>query len=168
MLVAVQVSDVTEVLSNQGEYPRAEVNRHPEWVMEIAAIGNRARDLAEFHERLAEDLRDVSDIAGLMKGLRHFKRRESLRVFWREVQGTASIRETTAEIAGIAEATLDASLRYAARFVGDESLADEISVLGMGKLGGAELNFSSDVDLIFVATDAARSRMEMVGVLRTL
>lgn len=162
MLVAVQVGDVTEVLSNQGEYPRAEVNRHPEWVMEIAAIGNRARDLAEFHERLAEDLRDVSDIAGLMKGLRHFKRRESLRVFWREVQGTASIRETTAEIAGIAEATLDASLRYAARFVGDESLADEISVLGMGKLGGAELNFSSDVDLIFVATDAARSRMETV------
>lgn len=161
-MVAVQIGDVTEVLSNQGEYPRGEVSRHPEWVAEIALFGNRARDLTEFRERLAEDLKGVDDVAGLMVGLRHFKRRESLRVFWREVLGTASIRETTAEIAGIAEAALDASLRYAARFVGDESLADEMSVLGMGKLGGAELNFSSDVDLIFVASDAVRNRMEMV------
>lgn len=154
--------DVARLLESQGEFPRFLIQRHPEWVEEFVEIGMRPLDVAELEERLAEDLARTPTVAEFERALRLFKRRECLRVFWREVEGTASIRETTAEIADIAQVCLDAALRRAASELSNPGLANHICVLGMGKLGGHELNFSSDIDLIFVCTDDVRDRLDEV------
>ncbi len=69
-----------------------------------------------------------------------------LRVAARDLDG-ASLEDVVEEISRVAEACLEAALRLAA---GDVRMA----VIGLGKLGGGELNYASDVDLIFVHADA--------------
>jgi [glutamine synthetase] adenylyltransferase / [glutamine synthetase]-adenylyl-L-tyrosine phosphorylase len=86
-------------------------------------------------------------------GLRRFKRRELLRIAARDVLGFASIEATEGELAGLAAACVEAALR---------SLGPSLpfAVIGMGRLGGAELSYASDLDVLFVydGEDAADFR----------
>ena len=103
---------------------------------------------AELHrlllpERQAKNKYDV---------IRHFRRREMLRIGVRDLTGLAPVEETTLELSNLADVCLQAV--YAIAF---EKLCRELktsgvrfAVIGMGKLGGHELNYSSDVDVIFV------------------
>ena len=84
--------------------------------------------------------------------LRLWKAREMTRIALREVAGVASLEETTAELSCLAETCLltvyehaDATLR--ARYGAPTT---EFTALGLGKLGGRELNHSSDIDVIFL------------------
>jgi glutamate-ammonia-ligase adenylyltransferase len=102
--------------------------------------------------------------------LRRFRRTEGVRIAWRDLAGLAAIDDTLAEQSALADACIRIALemletRARARFgtprAGDGT-PQSLLVLGMGKLGGRELNFSSDIDLIFLygergATDGARS-----------
>ncbi len=93
----------------------------------------------------------------LMQLLRNFRRREMIRIAWRDLAGWAPLSETLAEVSWLA----DACVQYALSFLYNEAcekrgtplLPDgspqQIVVLGMGKLGAYELNYSSDIDLIF-------------------
>ena len=93
----------------------------------------------------------------LMEVLRRFRNLEMLRIAWRDIAGWAGLEETLADLTNLAEACIVESLEYlfrqACRTGGAPlNLAGEpqrLVVLGMGKLGAWELNFSSDVDLIF-------------------
>jgi len=84
--------------------------------------------------------------------------REMVRIAWRDLSGWATLPETLADTSAFADAAIEVAVEYAghdlARTYGEpRSLAGEVQplvVLGMGKLGGGELNFSSDIDLIFV------------------
>lgn len=83
--------------------------------------------------------------------LRLWKGREMVRVALREIANVAPLEETTAELSQIAEICIRHVLSYwnselRRRFGSPET---EFAVLGLGKLGGGELNHSSDVDLIF-------------------
>ncbi len=84
--------------------------------------------------------------------LRLWKAREMTRIALREIAGIASLEETTAELSWLAEVCLLTVHRYAdATLRGRHSApATEFSILGLGKLGGRELNHSSDIDLIFL------------------
>jgi [glutamine synthetase] adenylyltransferase / [glutamine synthetase]-adenylyl-L-tyrosine phosphorylase len=86
-------------------------------------------------------------------GLRRFKRREMLRIAARDVLGFASIETTESELAGLAGACVEAALRS----VGPSL---PFAVIGMGRLGGAELSYASDLDVLFVyeGEDAADFR----------
>lgn len=76
-----------------------------------------------------------------LEGLRRFKRREMLRVAIADVGGEIDAREVGSSLADLAEACLEAALQ-------DASIP--FAVIGMGKLGGRELNYSSDIDVMFV------------------
>jgi glutamate-ammonia-ligase adenylyltransferase len=102
--------------------------------------------------------------------LRRWRRREFTRIAWRDLAGWADLAETLADLTAFADAAIGAALAHArreltARYGEPRSLAGEIQplvVIGMGKLGGRELNFSSDVDLVLLfpehgETDGARS-----------
>jgi glutamate-ammonia-ligase adenylyltransferase len=102
--------------------------------------------------------------------LREWRRREMLRIAWREICGSASVAETLIAVSDLADACIRAAvqaaqsqLRPAFGMPRDAAgAASEFIVLGMGKLGGRELNFSSDVDLVFLfsaggETDGART-----------
>ena len=81
--------------------------------------------------------------------LRRFKRRELLRVAVRDLAGQVAVEETAAELAELADACLEAALLLAAGESGHDPPPMRLAVLGMDKLGGSELNYVSDIDVLF-------------------
>ncbi|HEX6231192.1 MAG TPA: hypothetical protein VF029_05725 [Actinomycetota bacterium] len=108
---------------------------HPEELGVLSDVRPRGR--TELDTELAGDV----ERSGADDGLRRFRRRAMLRVAARDLGG-ADLEDVVAEITAIAEACL----AEAHRRTGPEDLA----VIGLGKLGGAELNYASDVDVVFV------------------
>jgi [glutamine synthetase] adenylyltransferase / [glutamine synthetase]-adenylyl-L-tyrosine phosphorylase len=90
------------------------------------------------------------ETAAAWDGLRRFKRRELVRVAVRDLAGRVAVDEVAAELADLADACLEAALAVATREAGYDPPPVRLAVLGMGKLGGAELNYVSDVDVLFV------------------
>ena len=102
------------------------------------------------------------DEAAFMAALRRLRQRELVRIAWRDLAGDAEVDATLAELSWFAEAVLVVATRVAGELVGRRHGAPAPSgagggtglvVLGMGKLGGGELNFSSDIDLVFLYGD---------------
>ena len=93
----------------------------------------------------------------LAKQLRLFRRREMVRIAWRDLAGWSDLDETLSDLTALAEACIQTGLDFfyqqACKRWGVPTLSDgsafNIVVLGMGKLGAWELNYSSDIDLIF-------------------
>lgn len=109
---------------------------------------------------------EFEDEAGLKTALRRFRQREMLRIAWRDLAGWADLDEVLLTLSALADACVDAGLSYAYRQacekygqpIGSESgKAVSMVVLAMGKLGGRELNFSSDIDLIFYFEEAGET-----------
>src|SRR5207247_6869161 len=95
---------------------------------------------------------------GPKPGLRRFRRRASYRVAARDLAG-APVEDVVEELSAIAEACLRSGLAC-------DPGARELAVIGMGKLGGRELNYSSDVDVLFVHAEAgseAQDRASRAG-----
>jgi len=90
--------------------------------------------------------------------LRRWRRQEMVRIAWRDLAGWASLEETLRQLSELADAAIESAERVAratlvARFGEPRSANGELQplvVVAMGKLGGGELNFSSDIDLIFL------------------
>src|SRR5438552_8129959 len=99
--------------------------------------------------------------------LARFKRREYVRIMLRDVLRVAPLAETTAEISALSDVLLEEALRESAtamqhRFGSPQHLDSSgrivdttFAVLSLGKLGGNELNYSSDIDLLFLYRDGA-------------
>jgi [glutamine synthetase] adenylyltransferase / [glutamine synthetase]-adenylyl-L-tyrosine phosphorylase len=89
---------------------------------------------------------DLANPAGLRAGYRS----ALVRIAAADLTGRADLEITMARLSRLADATLVAALRLAEAQVGR---APRLSVIAMGKCGGGELNYVSDVDVIFVAAD---------------
>ncbi|GMT48006.1 MAG: glutamate-ammonia-ligase adenylyltransferase [bacterium] len=106
-------------------------------------------------ERISAEitLDEPRDIEDMMKALRGFKKRYLLRITLRDLAGETGILSSMDELTLLAEALISLSLQWSLRITcrrfGEPANA-AITVIGLGKLGGAELNYSSDVDLIAV------------------
>ena len=108
---------------------------------------------------------DELEIDALKSVLRRFRHRAMLRILWREVAGLASLDETLGKLSELADLVLDVATRHVVRALQPRygSVRDSagqtvpLVILGMGKLGGNELNFSSDIDLIFLFTEDGQS-----------
>ncbi|HEY3449470.1 MAG TPA: bifunctional [glutamate--ammonia ligase]-adenylyl-L-tyrosine phosphorylase/[glutamate--ammonia-ligase] adenylyltransferase [Myxococcales bacterium] len=111
------------------------------------------KPLERYRREIFRKLRWVApgDLAALMRALRQYRGRESVRLAARQLASLATVPETSAEMARLAEACLHGALGALA----PSPACEGFCVLGMGKLGGGELNFSSDVDLVFVHADGA-------------
>ena len=107
--------------------------------------------------------------AEFIASLRRWRKREMVRIAWRDLAGWASLEETLSELSVFADSAIQVAQEHArhalvARYGEPRSPSGEVQqlvVVGMGKLGGGELNFSSDVDLVFLfpehgETDGAR------------
>ncbi|MBI2437251.1 MAG: hypothetical protein HYV36_00345, partial [Lentisphaerae bacterium] len=135
--------------------------RNPEfldWVTSSAVLhGLRPREVIE------ADLRafvSTGAPADRLNGLRRFRRREILRIGTRDICLHAPIQEITGALADLAEACLRPALAWAWETIAGEDLPERRSwennfcILAFGKLGGRELNYSSDVDLLGLCADA--------------
>ncbi|CAL9405892.1 Bifunctional glutamine synthetase adenylyltransferase_adenylyl-removing enzyme [Streptomyces sp. enrichment culture] len=122
--------------------------RHPgDW---RALVTYEPRDL---HPGVAEFERCLAG-ADDPVALRVAYRRCLLSIAARDVCGTVDVAETAAELADLATATLRAALRIAEAAAPDDAALCRLAVIAMGKCGGRELNYVSDVDVVFVGEAA--------------
>lgn len=125
---------------------------------------DRSFSREEFHEALAR-FRSRSFETDVSLLLARYKRREYVRIMLRDVLKIAPLAETTAEISALSDVLIEDALREAdnylqRRYEAPQHLDAEgrlvntpFTILSLGKLGGNELNYSSDVDLLFVYGD---------------
>lgn len=129
----------------------------PEWWHEIVQYPPQAQEWQHYRDWLAEALTEVSDEAGLMKALRLFRKRILMRIAWSQAMQTSQCEETLHQLSELAETLIvsarewlyDLCCREFGTPMNAEGVPQKLLILGMGKLGGGELNFSSDIDLIF-------------------
>ncbi|MGH2672794.1 MAG: bifunctional [glutamine synthetase] adenylyltransferase/[glutamine synthetase]-adenylyl-L-tyrosine phosphorylase, partial [Actinomycetota bacterium] len=115
--------------------------RHPEEVEALADVSARSR------EALGTELRADLEAHGASAGVRLFRRRAMLRIVARDLSG-APFDEIVEEISDVADACLE------------EACPDRMAVVALGKLGGKELNYASDVDLLLIHREDMRQDSE--------
>ncbi len=141
---------------------------NPELLSELLDSGDLARAYPDgaYRERLASALTGVADEQALGNALRWLRRREMVRIVWRDLAGRSPLDTTTGELTALADACIAGALeqlhawqqREMGTPVGNESgTPQSLVVLGMGKLGAGELNVSSDIDLIFAYAEAGET-----------
>ncbi|HOE65925.1 MAG TPA: bifunctional [glutamate--ammonia ligase]-adenylyl-L-tyrosine phosphorylase/[glutamate--ammonia-ligase] adenylyltransferase [Candidatus Hydrogenedentes bacterium] len=145
---------------SQSQFLSDIVFKHPDYLVwlwtEVDLDAPRRRE--EMTEELLRQVQAVDAFDARCQSIRRFKRREILRIGTRDVFEHASVASVTEDLANLADAALEAAL-YGARealaprfgFPRDaEGRESSFVVLALGKHGGRELNFSSDIDLIFL------------------
>ena len=141
------------------DYVANNCTRHPDVLVDLISSGDLCRDYgpSTYAVKVKTALAGCEDDIALMRELRRCKRREMVRIAWRDIAGLASFETTVAETSRFADAILDTVLRRAQADLSnergvptsDDGSPQTMIVLALGKLGSQELNFSSDIDLIF-------------------
>ncbi|MBD9501531.1 bifunctional [glutamate--ammonia ligase]-adenylyl-L-tyrosine phosphorylase/[glutamate--ammonia-ligase] adenylyltransferase [Pseudomonas sp. BGr12] len=142
------------------DFVAEQVQRDPAFLLALAATGELERALqpGEMGAQLEALLADCADEDELGRRLRRFRRRQQMRIIWRDLTRRSDLAGTCRDLSDLADASIDQSLawlyqRHCQQFgvpIGNRSgLPQKMIVLGMGKLGAGELNLSSDIDLIF-------------------
>lgn len=140
------------------EYAAGVFVREASWLLAQGADLTRPPSddhLREFVDEIGQSLESLGTVQAKV---RRYRNRFFLHVLWREFAGTATLNETLYAISDLANSLLRGAAEYAQREIQRRfgSVRDEngeqmsIVILGMGKLGGRELNFSSDIDVIFL------------------
>ena len=142
---------------------------HPQWLsaleIERLRFPRRLQGLRNEVQTWLPGLLQTKDYSAALDRLREFKQREMLRIAARDLARLSNAPEITQEISGVADVCLESvwnicRLQFIERFGqpwhqdanGDWQPTD-FCLLGMGKLGGQELNYSSDVDVLFVYSE---------------
>ncbi|WP_072550305.1 MULTISPECIES: bifunctional [glutamate--ammonia ligase]-adenylyl-L-tyrosine phosphorylase/[glutamate--ammonia-ligase] adenylyltransferase [Candidatus Fukatsuia] len=131
---------------------------HPQWWEELHQHPPQRQEWQYYQHELARELNQVQDESALLKTLRLFRSRVMVRIAWSQLLSTSSTEETLQQLSQLAESLLIAARDWLYRLFcrdfgtpcNDDGMRQPLLILGMGKLGAGELNFSSDIDLIFV------------------
>jgi len=143
-----------------------ELLRRPEWLFSVADV-YRPLSTADYSQRLYEFVKrrgGLTDPRAPLSAfdLALFRRKELLRIVIRDALELAPLAELTEELSNLADAILDAALvsvihdveaRHGTPITTDASgqpVPAVFAVIALGKLGGRELNYSSDIDLMFL------------------
>jgi len=134
------------------------VLRNPEYV----ALLTRHRRLAEFKARedfradAEQALQGITGIESRMTALRRFQHWEQLRIGACDLFSLMDLKSITVQLSLLADAIVQTALNIITKGADSELPIEDFCVLAYGKLGGEELNYSSDIDLVFISRhDAA-------------
>ncbi|MEY4640981.1 MAG: Glutamate-ammonia-ligase adenylyltransferase [Pseudomonadota bacterium] len=135
----------------------------PDLLQDLIASGDIEREYRNWPEHLRAFLgrlqtADADMQVGLRRDLRRYRKREWLRILWRDVTGRAEVMQTCRDLSELADVCISHTLaelsvlcRQQHGFPLDSAGREQqLIVLAMGKYGAYELNLSSDVDLIYV------------------
>jgi len=139
---------------------------YPEWYEEIRERPPAVDEWREYAGALAQRLAAATDEPGLMRELRLFRRRTLARIGWSQALQTSATEQTLTQLSELAEVLIIAARDWLYQSccrewgtpVNAQGETQPLLVLGMGKLGGGELNFSSDIDLIFAYPESGRTQ----------
>ena len=121
------------------------------------------------YQRVYETVIASQDEDDLKQTLRKLRNWQMTRIAIRDLSGLATLDETMRDLSDLADALVASTLdwhyerfcpKYGVPIGRDSGLPQKMLVIGMGKLGGQELNFSSDIDLIFVYPEGGETKMQ--------
>ncbi|WP_261816619.1 bifunctional [glutamate--ammonia ligase]-adenylyl-L-tyrosine phosphorylase/[glutamate--ammonia-ligase] adenylyltransferase [Vibrio gallicus] len=133
------------------------LNADPQLIEQLPKMLSDDERSDDYRQRLKLDLAECRDEASLMRQLRLFRHRELCWVAWRDINDIGSVEHSLKHVSELAESIIFET--YAWHYkeccklwgtpTNQQGEAQEMLIIGMGKLGGGELNYSSDIDLIF-------------------
>ncbi|KJS06061.1 MAG: hypothetical protein VR73_10700 [Gammaproteobacteria bacterium BRH_c0] len=134
--------------------------QHPQMFRDLLESGDLESRYSPdtYRQRLSAALQGATAEAELQRQLRQFRRREMVRILWRDFTRSAALLDTTGDMTRLAEACIQCALDILHPQLCDafgtpmgklSGQPQQLVVLGMGKMGAWELNVSSDIDLIF-------------------
>ena len=133
--------------------------RTPRVLIELLKSGDlyRPYEYGTYRQIIRQRLNETPNESDWGQALCELRRREMIRIAWRDLLHLADIHEVLGDLSAFAEAILDETLKriqtqFCDRYgtpTDRKGVPQSLVVIGMGKLGARELNFSSDIDLIF-------------------
>ncbi|QIQ20866.1 bifunctional [glutamate--ammonia ligase]-adenylyl-L-tyrosine phosphorylase/[glutamate--ammonia-ligase] adenylyltransferase [Zophobihabitans entericus] len=141
----------------QSDFITDSIKLFPGWLNELQSSGVEPDEWQHYSLWLTEIMSDIFDEQKLMQVLRQFRRKILVRIGWSQITNTSSAEQTLKQLSVLAEVLIIAARNWlydqCCRDFGtpydSKGQKQPLLILGMGKLGGGELNFSSDIDLIF-------------------
>jgi glutamate-ammonia-ligase adenylyltransferase len=138
--------------------------REPAMLVDLIDTGDLIRRYDsgnEYRHKVAHAIEGLDAPSRLERQLRRLRRREMVRIALRDLGGLSDVFETMGDLTAFADSMIQISLDYLYEHqaalhgspVGKTGAPVHPVVIGLGKLGGEELNFSSDVDLIFTYSE---------------
>ena len=158
-----------ERLLRGSEFFRGLVERHIRWLAQDADLTatNLAGEFDTFEARLSAERSALESEVTLTSALRVLRQRAMLHIVWRSFTSETGLDETLSTMSALADCVIRVAVRFAEatlakRFgypIGEESGKQQtLIVIGMGKLGGQELNLSSDIDIMFAYDEAGSTQ----------
>ncbi|MCL1125823.1 bifunctional [glutamate--ammonia ligase]-adenylyl-L-tyrosine phosphorylase/[glutamate--ammonia-ligase] adenylyltransferase [Shewanella surugensis] len=134
-----------------------QICRHPDWLSDLFNGGLSALDRNQFANELQALLINVEDEESFKSILRAYRNRQMVCIAWRDFLGYCELEASLVDLSVLAEVLVIAGRNWLYQKMclqygtpcDEEGKPQSLLILGMGKLGGKELNFSSDIDLIF-------------------
>lgn len=149
----------------------------PELLKNLIERGDLQKDykVNEYNDKLKTALLSLegnaksgiqSPVSSLQHIFRQFRLYEMVRIAWRDLAGWADLEETMADLSALADACVNHALSHLYKWqclkygipTDPNGSQQHLVVIGMGKLGACELNFSSDIDLIFAYPEAGKTK----------
>lgn len=149
----------------------AEITPHSTFARRVLGLWpERCQQLLDQHRLesngvIAPDINLSCSSEHFDKAIRAYRQTECLRIAWRDITETCTLQQALEDLCSLAEQTLQATIGYhthrlTQRF-GQFSPVDQepakFCIIGMGKLGGGELNFSSDIDILFIYSGSGKT-----------
>lgn len=139
---------------------------HPDYLPMLRVPLRRSPSQKELQEQLQAEVDAVFDDASVLQAFRRFRQRQILRIGTNDIIRDRPLEEITRDIARVADAALEVALTNAMRTVGNRfgqpytnaGQTARCVILAFGKHGGEELNYSSDIDLMFLYDEEGSTR----------
>ncbi|GLS83195.1 bifunctional [glutamate--ammonia ligase]-adenylyl-L-tyrosine phosphorylase/[glutamate--ammonia-ligase] adenylyltransferase [Paraferrimonas haliotis] len=158
VLSASQCQLLEQILSCS-DFVANQLIRRPEWIEAMLIDGElfKPQRHLDYRQRLSHQLRDCGNDDQAKQILRRFRNREMVLIAWRDFCALAPLRESLVHLSELAQAIILESRDWLTKTMmaangipmDEHGVEQQLLVIGMGKLGGRELNYSSDIDLIF-------------------
>jgi glutamate-ammonia-ligase adenylyltransferase len=149
---------------------------NPDYLDMLRVPLRRSPNQKELQEQLQKEVDAALEDSAVLRVFRRFRQRQTLRIGTNDIIRDRPLEEITRDISRVADAALEVALTTALRHVGNRFGQPHTNagkparcvILAFGKLGGEELNYSSDIDLMFVydeegATRGAARRVPSIG-----